>query len=130
MRHLVVDDSRTSRLALAAMLRAAGPGCEVEEAGSLDEALAAFGRQRPDFVFLDLQLDLQVTGTPGGSTGLVVLDCMLREDPGARVVVVTALPADHPDVLDAVDLGAAAVMGKPVTRDALARALALARPAA
>lgn len=124
-RYLVVDDSRTSRMMLAAAIRnACGQGAEIDEAGDLDEALKAFGEKRPEVVFLDMMLDLTRTGTAGGSTGLVALDLILRERPDARVVLVTALPADHPDVVDAVSLGAFAHLEKPIRTDAVKRVLA------
>lgn len=124
-RYLIVDDSRTSRGHLAGLLRAASQGkAELLEAGTLDEALDAFASKRPDIVFLDMQLDLMTDGQPGGSTGLVVLDAMLRERPEARVVLVTSLPDDHPDVVEAFDRGARELVPKPVERSAIEGVLA------
>ena len=123
-RYLVVDDSRTSRLLLMGLLRAASrEPADILEAANLDEALDAFSRAPPDVVFLDMQLDLLVTGEPGGSTGNVALEAMLRERPDTRVVLVTALPADHPDVVDALERGARTLLAKPVSRPALEGAL-------
>jgi CheY-like chemotaxis protein len=129
-RYLVVDDSRTSRTLLAALLRkASSVPPDILEAASLDEALEAFSRTPPDVVFLDMQLDLHATGTGGGSSGLMALDAMLRERPEARVVLVTALTSDHPDVSDALAMGACALLEKPVASDQLRAALAEATPA-
>lgn len=123
-RYLIVDDSRTSRLMLAQAVRlASGQGCDIAEAKDLDEALAAFGASRPDVVFLDMMLDLHARGESGGSTGLVALQAMLDEQPGARVVLVTALPSDHPDVVSAISMGAFAFLSKPVRGDDVRRVL-------
>jgi CheY-like chemotaxis protein len=117
-RYLIVDDSRTSRMVLAATLRAAAPqGSSIDEAETLDEALASAQRAPPDVVFLDMMLDLQRTGAPGGSTGLVALQLLLEEHPQAVVVLVTALPADDPDVESALAMGASAALEKPVSAE-------------
>lgn len=116
----MVDDSRTSRMMVAAAVRqASGVGASIQEASTFEEAVAAFERQPPDVVFLDMMLDLTRTGEPGGSTGLLALNTILLAKPDARVVLVTALPRDHPDVLEAVSLGAYAHLEKPLRSDAV-----------
>jgi DNA-binding NtrC family response regulator len=122
--YLIVDDSRTSRLMLAQAVRTASGGpCEIAEAQDLDEALNAFETHRPEVVFLDMMLDLQTRGESGGSTGLVALQAMLEEQAGARVVLVTALPQDHPDVVSAISMGAFAFLNKPVRTEEVRRVL-------
>ncbi|MCA1814491.1 MAG: response regulator [Halobacteriales archaeon] len=123
MRFLVVDDDRTSRRLLSVALRQVEPAAEVDEASSLDEALASFEHAPPEVVFLDMMLDLTHGGQPGGSTGLVALSLMRDLRPDARVVLVTSLPRDDPDVLDALQLGAMEHLEKPYGVPAVRAAL-------
>jgi DNA-binding NtrC family response regulator len=115
--YLVVDDSPTIRLTLAAAIRHASGGMvKVLEAADANSAIDTFLRDKPSVVFLDMMLG-------GGPTGLDALNVMLRERPEARVVLVTALPGDHPEVLAAISLGAFAHLGKPVRTDDVKRVL-------
>lgn len=119
-RILIVDDSRTVRLALAAALRnELGTRLEVVEAHDKEEALESFAERAPDVVFLDMVL-------PGESEGMVgfdILKSMLAARPEVPIVLVSGLPADHPEIVGAVNLGAFARIEKPLRPDDVRRVL-------
>jgi DNA-binding NtrC family response regulator len=115
-RYLLVDDSPTVRLTLAAAIRNARKGVvDIKEAGDAKGALAAFGAQHPDVVFLDMMLP--------GESGLQILTKMLEIHPGAKVVLVTGLASDHPDVVQAIANGAFAYLQKPTRTETVRRIL-------
>lgn len=119
MRVLVVDDSATSRMAVAAAVRnATEGGAEVLEAADAKAAVAVFAQARPDVVFLDMVLD----ETEGGG-GLHLLLDLLAAHPGARVILLTSLPHGHPDIVKALAQGAFAHLTKPIRTDAVVRVL-------
>lgn len=108
---LVADDSRTIRLTLVAALKQAGPpSTEVVEATTDEEALRIFLDRPFDAVFLDMVL------TDVG-TSLHILRRMLEVRPEARIIVVTGLEREHPDVVAAVSDGAFAYLRKPIRVD-------------
>jgi DNA-binding NtrC family response regulator len=115
-RYLLVDDSPTVRLTLAAAIRNARKGVtDVKEAGDAKAALAEFKTHRPDVVFLDMMLP--------GDSGLKVLDKMLEANPAAKVVLVTGLASNHPDVVQAIANGAFGYLQKPTRTDAVRKIL-------
>jgi DNA-binding NtrC family response regulator len=115
-RYLLVDDSPTVRLTLAAAIRNARKGViDIKEAGDSKTALAEFVEQRPDVVFLDMMLP--------GDSGLKVLEKMLKANPASKVVLVTGLASDHPDVVQAIANGAFGYLQKPARTDAVRRVL-------
>jgi two-component system chemotaxis response regulator CheY len=115
-RYLLVDDSPTVRLTLAAAIRNARKGVtDVREAGDAKSALALFKEHRPDVVFLDMMLP--------GDSGLKVLEKMLEANPSAKIVLVTGLASDHPDVVHAIASGAFGYLQKPARTDAVRRVL-------
>ena len=115
-RYLLVDDSPTVRLTLAAAIRNARKGItDVREAGDAKEALVAFKEHRPDVVFLDMMLP--------GDSGLHVLQKMLQANPAAKIVLVTGLASDHPDIVQAIATGAFGYLQKPARTDAVRKVL-------
>jgi DNA-binding response OmpR family regulator len=102
-RVLVVDDERFFREAIRDALLAAGIGCEASANG--EEALRV--ARDPDIgaVVLDL-------GLPGVG-GLEVLRKLRAEHPVVRVLVLAA-QSDQRDVLEALRLGAADYLAKPL----------------
>lgn len=116
-RYLVVDDSPTVRLTLAAAIRHVRPfGSEVVEAADAQTALRAFRDASPDVVFLDMML-------AGGDKGLDVLRTMLKERPDSKVVLVTGLAAEDPEVRNAIMEGAFAHLQKPTRSEAVRKVL-------
>lgn len=106
LRALIVDDEPDVRQGLRALL-AAHPELQViGEAGSVADALVCMQREKPDVVFLDMEM-------PGGS-GLELASSMEKV---TRTVFVTAYP-DY--ALKAFHLGAVDYLLKPVDPDRLA----------
>lgn len=115
-RYLLVDDSPTVRLTLAAAIRNARKGvADIKEAGDAKAAISEFAAHRPDVVFLDMMLP--------GESGLKVLERMLQTNPSAKVVLVTGLASDHPDVVQAIASGAFGYLQKPARTDAVRKVL-------
>ncbi|MCA1812701.1 MAG: response regulator [Halobacteriales archaeon] len=119
-RFLIVDDSRTARMTLAAAIRNASHGADVREAEDAQAAMDVFVEDRPEVVFLDMMLD-----DSAGQGGLGALRAMLDARPEARIVLVTALQPDHADVVKAVSLGAFGHLGKPIRTEAVRKILAV-----
>lgn len=113
---LVVDDVPANRFLYRALLE--DHGFAVQEAGSGEEALAAFGRtvtQPPELVLLDVSMP--------GISGLEVLKRLReRSDGGPAVLVLTAAARDPEDIERGLELGADAYLTKPVpNRELVAR---------
>src|SRR6188768_1485587 len=104
LRVLVVDDERNIRATLAVCLE--GDGCEVTQASSGAEALAAAARTAFDIAFLDLRL--------AEENGLDVLPKLAAANPGASIVVVTAY-ATVDTAVEAMRRGAWDYLAKPFT---------------
>lgn len=77
---LVVDDSALSRKMSGGILREAGH--DVVEAQDGMAGIEAYFLQKPDLVFLDINMK--------GMSGFEVLSKLREMDPGARVVIATA----------------------------------------
>lgn len=122
-RFLVVDDSPSVRLVLASALRAARPGAVVDEAGEPREALDRFLASPPDLVLLDLNLPGGGGGKDDDPAGIDLLMRMIEARPEVPVALVTGLPPMDRGVVDAISLGAAAHLMKPVRADDVRRLL-------
>ncbi|MBI3391762.1 MAG: sigma-54-dependent Fis family transcriptional regulator [Nitrospirae bacterium] len=105
---LVVDDDPPQREIVGVILE--GEGYRVETAGGGREALKAYRRDSFDVVLTDLKMpDL---------AGDALLDALIREDPSACVIMMTA----HGTIASAVEAmkkGAFDYLTKPIDRDAL-----------
>lgn len=107
---LIVDDERLARKELRSLL-AAHPEVEVVgEADSVASALALLGGERPDLLFLDIQL--------AGETGFDLLERAGAAD--FRTVFVTAFDAY---AIRAFEVNALDYLLKPVNPDRLKKAL-------
>lgn len=104
-RFLVVDDGAAIRSLMQAYLRRLGYE-DVTLAATVDEALAAFRERAADVVFLDL--------TVGGDNGGTFAERAFAEKPDVTIVVMTAHPSSHPDVVSLVALGARDYLPKPL----------------
>lgn len=108
-RYLVVDDSPTVRRQLSYMLKlVASSEMDILEAETPAQALMHFRKGRPSVVFLDMML-------PKENDGIVLMTAMLKEQPEATVVLVTALDQDHVSVRGAIAQGAVGYLRKPIT---------------
>lgn len=109
MRALVVDDELPAREELALLLEETGAFQIVGKAPNAIEALAAIRRERPDVLFLDVQMPVV-----GGFELLAMIDDEILP----QVVFVTA----HDEfALKAFEESAADYLLKPVSPDRLAR---------
>lgn len=108
---LVVDDDPAIRQSLRLCLEAEQG--RVQQTGTSAGALDALDRSRFDVVFLDLWL--------GSESGLTVLPEILRRQPGAGVIVVTAY-ATYESAVEAMKLGAVDYLPKPFTPEQVRKA--------
>lgn len=102
VRVMVVDDHPMWRDAVERDLQAAGFDV-VAVAADGHQALARFPAARPQVVVLDLQIP--------GPNGVEVTQSVLRTDPGARVLILSA-SGEQDDVLEAVKAGATGYLVK------------------
>jgi DNA-binding NarL/FixJ family response regulator len=109
VRVMVVDDHPMWRDAVERDLQAAGFEV-VGVAANGTEALARFPACRPQVVVLDLQIP--------GPNGVEVTAEVLRQDPSARVLILSA-SGEQADVLDAVKAGATGYLVKSASRSEL-----------
>ena len=99
---LVVDDAAIMRVRLREILE---PEFHVvAEAGNGNEALSLYEETKPDFVTLDI--------TMPQLNGIAALKSLLAADPGARVVIVSAV-GQKQIVFDAISIGAKDFIIKP-----------------
>ncbi len=106
-RALVVEDDPSMRWTFRKNLKGQ---CMIETAQGVSSAFKAYKQERPDIIFLDLNL-------PDGS-GYAVLEWILRNDPEAYIVVCSSRD-DEASKEKAMSFGAKAYLTKPFTRDAL-----------
>ena len=112
-RVLVIDDDETFNHVLT---RALGrQGFVVDGALDAETALAKAGRNPPQRVVLDLSL--------GGSSGLSLIEPLLRLNHDCRIVVLTGY-ASIATAVDAVKLGAVQYLAKPVEVETILDAFA------
>lgn len=123
---LLVDDSPTIRLRLRRAIERAMPDPQFREAATASEGLVHFLRGGVDVVFLDMLLDADARSGPDARTddSIGLMRRILAEAPETPVVIVTALPRQHPEVIRAMSLGAAGYIEKSIERDAVADVLA------
>ena len=95
----------------------------VDTAGTGQEAVMAYRRHRPDVVLMDLQMP--------GLSGLQAIAAIRRDDPQAKIIVLTILGGDE-DIYRAIHAGAASYLLKSsLSQDLIAtirRVLAGERP--
>jgi two-component system, LytTR family, response regulator len=108
-RAVLVEDERLARVELRLLLEREPGVTVVGEAESVDEAVAVIGRERPDLVFLDIQL--------GRESGFDLLE---RSDGDFDVIFVTAYD-QH--AVRAFEVSAVDYLLKPVHAGRLAEAL-------
>jgi DNA-binding NarL/FixJ family response regulator len=114
-RILIADDHPLFRGALKEAIAGVAPALAVGEAGSLDEAVAALGREpETDLVLLDLAMP--------GMRGLSGLALLRAEHPGVAVVVVSA-SEDADTVRRCLDFGAAGFVPKTLDLDEMREAI-------
>ncbi len=117
---LVVDDAYPMARALSYLLTRSGYRCRIARDGI--EALESMAEEKPDLVFLDLQMP-RMDG--------IETSRRIREDESFRntyVIVLTAMGEDE-DITRALDAGADECMGKPfIPRHVLERVRSILEP--
>ncbi|MPQ99336.1 response regulator [Modestobacter sp. I12A-02628] len=114
MRAVVADDHPVFRAGLRVLLEDLGVDV-VAEAGDGEEAVAAVLRERPDVVFMDLQMPRL--------GGIEATRRLVAEDPDVRVLVLTMV-ADDDALFAAVQAGALGYVLKGAGQAEIGRALA------
>ena len=79
---MLVDDHAVVREGLRLVLEREPGFTVVSSVSTGEEAVEAYGRQRPDVVLMDLQLP--------GMSGLDAIRAIRQKDAGARIVVLTS----------------------------------------
>jgi DNA-binding NarL/FixJ family response regulator len=103
IRIVLIDDHRIIRDGLREFIESRPGMVVVGDAGEREGALALVAREQPDVVVLDLDL--------GGVSGLDLLPELLRDAPGASVIILTGMrDAERRD--RAMELGAKGVVLK------------------
>ena len=103
MKVLIIDDNALTRYTIKTLLLK----LEHEVVGEVENgeaALKAYAGSKPDIVFLDLILP--------GKSGVEILEDILKLDPGAKVVILTAVEQDELDQKLA-NRGVSGVIRKP-----------------
>lgn len=115
IRLLIVDDHPVVRDGLVAVLHQAEPDLEVVgEAGDGREAVTRWRELRPTVTIMDLQLP--------GQSGVEAIQAIRREDPDARILVLTTFDGDA-DIQRALEAGARGYLLKSVRRPVLLEAV-------
>jgi len=112
IRVMCVDDHRIVRDGIALIIDREPDMRVVGSAATGEEAVAAFARDRPDVTLMDLQLPRM--------TGLDAIKLIRKEDPHARIIVLTMYQGDE-DIHRALSAGAATYLLKDTLSDDLIR---------
>ncbi|MRR50228.1 MAG: response regulator [Rhodocyclaceae bacterium] len=105
---LVIDDDETFNAVLVRSL--ARRGIVARGVGDMAAALSAVAEEAPERVVLDLNL--------AGASGLDLIGPLLVANPACRIVVLTGY-ASIATAVDAIKLGAAQYLAKPVEVEAI-----------
>src|SRR5215470_2442049 len=114
IRVLCVDDHRLVRDGIALILSRETDMRVVGLAATGEDAVQIFKRERPNVTLMDLRL--------GTMSGLEAIRAIRREDPNARIVVLTMYQGDE-DVYGALAAGAATYLLKEAVPDDLIRVI-------
>ena len=115
IRLLIVDDHPIVRDGLVSILHEGEPDLEVVgEAGDGKDAVTVWRNLRPSVTIMDLQLP--------GQSGVEAIQAIRREDPEARILVLTTFDGDA-DIQRALEAGARGYLLKSVRRAILIEAV-------
>jgi two-component system, chemotaxis family, chemotaxis protein CheY len=104
MKLLIVDDSSVVRRAIERDLES-GEITEVDQAATGEDAVRLYSAKLHDVVTLDI--------TMPGMDGLTCLDKIIKINPKARVLIISAL-RDKATAIDAIKRGASGFLCKPI----------------
>lgn len=111
---LVVDDSKFMRLTLKNILEKQGGHTVIGEAENDREAVEQYKKLRPEAVTMDIIMP--------DDSGLLAVKEILKFDPGAKIVMVSAMGQEK-IVEEALALGAKGFVTKPVVTEKLLEAI-------
>ena len=114
MKLLIVDDSLIMRRAIERCMVNNGHFEEIRIASNGRLAVEEFTRFKPDVVTMDI--------TMPEMDGLTAVELILRSNPRATILVVSAL-ADKATAVEAIKRGAAGFLLKPITIESIQEAL-------
>ena len=114
IRVLVVDDHPLVRLGVASVINFQSDMVLAGEAGTVEEAVSLYNRQRPDVTLLDLRLP--------DASGVTAVKRIMKLDPTARIVVLTTYEGDE-DISQALEAGAKGYLIKGMPHQAVLQAL-------
>jgi two-component system chemotaxis response regulator CheY len=109
VRYLIVDDSVFARKNLARMIETFG-GQVIGEAGDGISAISEYARLTPDIVLMDI--------TMPHMEGIEAAEKIVREHPGARIVMVSSVGYQE-NIVAALQRGARHFVQKPVKPEVL-----------
>lgn len=104
---LIVDDASFMRTVLKDIIKSNGLASEIYEAADGVEGVKSFQKIQPDLVTMDVNMPR--------ADGIQALRAILKINPNAKVVMVTAIEEKHV-VQDAMNLGARDYVVKPFDR--------------
>jgi len=104
---LIVDDASFMRTVLKDIIKSNGLASEVYEAADGVEGVKSYQKIQPDLVTMDVNMPR--------ADGIQALRAILKINPNAKVVMVTAIEEKHV-VQDAMNLGARDYVVKPFDR--------------
>ncbi|MBI2891191.1 MAG: response regulator [Nitrospirae bacterium] len=112
---LVVDDSGTAILRLRKIVEETGQYEVVGQALNGAEAVRLYKALQPDVVLMDILMPVM--------SGLQALKVILDHDPEAKVIMVSTIGAMGTAAIQALRLGARAVLAKPCESEEVLRSL-------
>jgi two-component system NarL family response regulator len=115
IRILCTDDHRIVREGIALIINRQPDMTVVGMAASGEEAISLFRSELPDVTLMDLQLG-------GGMNGVQAIRAIRRDDPAARIVVLTMYQGDE-DIYRALEAGATTYLLKDTLSDDLIRVI-------
>ncbi len=107
---LIVDDASFMRTVLKDIIKSNGLASEIYEAADGVEGVKSFQKIQPDLVTMDVNMPR--------ADGIQALRAILKINPNAKVVMVTAIEEKHV-VQDAMKLGARDYVVKPFDRSSV-----------
>ena len=110
---LLVDDEPHIRKFVGLILKGIGAPALIE-AGNGEEAIAAYQRDRPDLVLLDVNMPVM--------DGLATLKKLVAIDPECVVIMLTSL-ANRQTIEEALELGAANYIRKDTPKEEITKTL-------
>ncbi len=108
LRILLADDHAVVREGLASMIERQPDMTVVAEATNGEEAVELHAQLAPDVTLMDLRMP--------GIGGIEAINCIVRNQPSARILVLTSFTGDE-DIYRAVEAGAVGYVTKTMTRD-------------